>query len=177
MTHEITIETAGRIDIPSIVSCNLGSKTVEKLKGFAPPREARHFCNENELNSQWKGLNMVNGGEVFKATVGGDIAGYILVRFNPEFLLIDNIDVHLKFQMRGIGSALVKYCEQEAARRKIYLSKLTITSNESGEIWKGFGFWVKMRYREIARYGTEFSKKFGFIEMERYLKNRHSYHK
>ena len=64
---------------------------------------------------------------------------------------IDNIVVSKEERKKGIGMALVEYVEQLTKSRGFDMITTDTTEHVNGILWKAYGFWKKMGYKDEGR--------------------------
>jgi ribosomal protein S18 acetylase RimI-like enzyme len=160
------IRPATRIDIPSIVWCNLTSKTLEEIAGYGPPLDQRLFANEKKLEQAWRTENEVDGELVYVYEQNARVVAFVVIRVEPEAIELDNIDVAKDFQGKGIGKALVRFVEALAKDlSKKYVTLDTSRNKRSGRPWRAYWFWLKMGHSEESEIETHLGQRYGVTEI------------
>lgn len=147
----LIVRPASIADITSIIKIRLGALTGEELVGFTIPNRNFYWTNE-KFRELWSEENRLkDNSEVFVAEEKGKVIGFII--FNLEVIddNIDNIVVAKEEQGKGIGRALVEYVEELAKSRGIDYITTDTTENTMGVLWKAYGFWKKMGYKDTGR--------------------------
>jgi len=160
------IRPATRMDIPSIVWCNLTAKTDEEIIGYGPPSAQRTFANKERLERAWGSGNEVDGELAYVHEENGKVVAYVLIRVDPDAIELDNIDVSRNFQRKRIGEALVRFVEDLARDlAKKYVTLGTSRNQKTGKPWRSYGFWLKMGYSEDGEVETDEDRRNGFTEI------------
>lgn len=159
------IRPATRMDIPSIVRCNLTAKTEDETIGYGAPLDRRTFANEDRLEQAWGSENEVEGELAYVFEENGVVA-YVLIEVKPDAIELDNIDVTKDRQGKGIGKALVRYVEDLAREQsKKYVTLGTSRNQKTGRPWRSYRFWLRMGYSEDGEIQTDEGKQNGFTEI------------
>lgn len=160
------IRPATRMDIPSIVWCNLSAKTDEEIIGYGLPSAKRTLANKERLERAWGSGNNVEGELAYVYEENGRVVAYVLIRVDPDAIELDNIDVARDFQGKRIGEALVRFVEDTARDlAKKYVTLGTSRNQETRKPWKSYGFWLKMGYLEDGEIQTDEGRQNGFSEI------------
>ena len=65
----------------------------------------------------------------------GEIAGGLIMTFEPDHAVVSNVAVHPRFQGRGLGGMLMRFAEETARERRLFELRLTthvaLTANVS----------------------------------------------
>jgi ribosomal protein S18 acetylase RimI-like enzyme len=90
---------------------------------------------------------VIRAADTWVAVEDGEVVGLIVLRRQPDHLLIENVAVHPAAQQRGIGSALLSRAEQQAsgagvAELRLY-THVTMTANQA--------YYRRHGYRESHR--------------------------
>ena len=110
------------------------------------------YWSINRLEEDWiKENKLKDGFEVFVAEKNGQIVGFIFFNMNNHEDNIDNIVVSKKERKKGVGRALVEYVERLAKSRGFEKITTDTTQNVNGIVWKGYGFWKKIGYKDNGR--------------------------
>ena len=160
------IRPATKLDIPSIVRCNLTAKGDEEIIGYGSPFAQRTFASEERLGKVWGSGNEVDGELAYVYEENGKVVAYVLIRVDPDAIELDNIDVTKDFQGKRIGEALVRFVEDLArGLAKKYVTLGTSRNQETGKPWRSYGFWLKMGYPEDGEIQTDEGRQYGFTEI------------
>jgi ribosomal protein S18 acetylase RimI-like enzyme len=149
--YSLIVRPASISDVSSIIKIRLEALTEEELDGFTVPNANLYWTNE-KINESWDKENKLkDNSEVFVAEDNGRVIGFII--FNQEVSddNIDNIVVEKQEQGKGVGKALVKYVEELAKSRGFDFITTDTTENSMGVLWKAYGFWKKMGYKDTGR--------------------------
>ena len=90
---------------------------------------------------------LVAAGQVSVATEDGTIVGALVLRPQPEALLVENVAVAPAAQGRGVGRSLMAFAEQRA--RELGLAKVTLYTNE--RMTENLRFYPALGYVEVDR--------------------------
>ena len=85
--------------------------------------------------------------EVHVCERGGEIVGMLVLAFEPDHVLIENVAVRPDRQGEGIGRALLACAEAEARSREIH--RLRLYTNE--KMTENIAMYGRLGYREVAR--------------------------
>jgi ribosomal protein S18 acetylase RimI-like enzyme len=147
-------------DIPGIVEVRLASVEEEETRGFSRAGGSA-FSSVEKLKKVWaEGNRLSDGYGLVVAEKNGRIVGFIVFKVENDYGYIDNIHVARNQQRRGVGRALVAYVESTVKANGCPLMKTDTTENNAGILWKSYGFWVSMGYRDTGeRLHTEWGFK------------------
>jgi ribosomal protein S18 acetylase RimI-like enzyme len=167
MTHvPVSIRSAKRDDIPAIVECANSSTSEEEEVGFGQPLSERTFNDVGRLSAAWRDPNVVGSDvmgeeEVIVAEAAGRVVGYVTVEERGVDLELVNIDVRRELQGRGIGSRLVQFVEERAAREGKRGITLGTTRNAKGVPWKSLPWWQKLGYTVTGEEENAYTRSIG----------------
>ena len=158
----LVIRPASVRDVPSIVEVRLGALTENEISGFSVPGD-RPYSSIESLLKIWVSQNiMSDGSEVFVAECEGKVVGFVVYNMKSVDDNIENVVVAKEEQGKGIGKALVEYVERLAISRGYDVMKTDSTENGEGVLWKAYGFWRKMGYKDT---GERVATKYGFKDI------------
>lgn len=60
---------------------------------------------------------LIAAGETFVVEDGGHVLGVLVLKDEPDALLLENVAVHPEAQGRGLGRGLISFAQEEARRR------------------------------------------------------------
>lgn len=86
-------------------------------------------------------------GQAFVAAVGDTVAGVLILVAEPGVLQIENVAVDPAFQRTGVGLQLMRWSEEEAARRGLGVVRLY--TNE--RMVRNVALYERLGYRETHR--------------------------
>ncbi len=89
----------------------------------------------------------LRNGTVWVADESGSLAGLVVLLTGEDHLLLDNIAVEPARHGRGIGGALLRFAEQEAARRSY--RELRLYTHES--MTENLAMYAALGWEEIGR--------------------------
>ena len=90
---------------------------------------------------------LIEGGDVWVAEAGEDIAGVLVVRPQKSSLFLENVAVAPRRQGTGVGRALIEFAEARA--RELGLSEVTLYTNE--RMTENLRLYPSLGYRETGR--------------------------
>ena len=101
--------------------------------------------------------------EVWVLERGGEIAGVIVLKDEPDGLMIDNVAVRPEAQGNGFGRALLAFAEREARRRgygavRLYANVIMV---KNIAIYERLGFVEVERFRDGASTRIQMAKLVG----------------
>jgi ribosomal protein S18 acetylase RimI-like enzyme len=93
---------------------------------------------------------LVAAGEVEVLALGGEVAGFIVMRPGADHLFIENVAVHPDHQGRGLGQRLLARAESEAGARGLPALRLytNVKMTENFPFYEALGFVETERRRE-----------------------------
>ncbi len=94
----------------------------------------------------------VAAGEVHVVTVGGAVAGYIVIMARPDCLFVDNVAVQPDRQGQGLGLRLMAFAEETARRSNLPRLRLytNLAMSENLDFYGHLGFTETGRRREAG---------------------------
>ena len=90
---------------------------------------------------------LVDAGVVSVAVSEDELVGVLVLRAQPDSLLLENVAVSPAAQGRGIGRALVDFAEQRA--RELAVGRVTLYTNE--HMTENLAFYPALGFREVDR--------------------------
>jgi N-acetylglutamate synthase-like GNAT family acetyltransferase len=97
------------------------------------------------MNADYPAL--VADGAVWVALNRGELVGVLVLREEPESLLLENVAVNPEAQGKGIGRALVNFAEQHA--RELGLPKVRLYTNAL--MSENLAFYPRLGYVAVSR--------------------------
>jgi ribosomal protein S18 acetylase RimI-like enzyme len=92
----------------------------------------------------------VRDGTAWVADVNGEVAGVLVLLDEPDHLLLDNVAVDPGHRRTGIGRALLRFAETEAARRGH--GEIRLYTHET--MVENVALYARIGYQEVGR-GTQ----------------------
>ena len=151
---EVKIEIATIDDVSDIaeIACQTGKIHEEVLPNYFKPSDAKGKIKylQEAIESQYS--------EVFKATNGGRIVGYLVLYIwdhpaeyfvYPEYGFIGSLGVDEKYRHRGIGTLLIKTAENWCKEHDVGAIELDVfTFNQNAErLYANLGYMEMKRNR------------------------------
>jgi ribosomal protein S18 acetylase RimI-like enzyme len=90
---------------------------------------------------------LVHEGVVSVAIAEGSIVGVLVLRPQPDSLILENVAVVPARQGRGIGRALIAFAEERA--RQLELNKITLYTN--AQMTENLSLYRRLGYVEVGR--------------------------
>ncbi|HKK97428.1 MAG TPA: GNAT family N-acetyltransferase [Marivita sp.] len=130
------IEPATPSEVPAIIDCaHAAYAEYLPLIGRKPAPMVADFAGH------------VRRSEIFVARVRGAFAGYIVFFARDDAMFLENVAVHPDMAGRGIGTALIGFCERCA--REAGLAQVRLYTNE--KMGAPLALYPKLGYREVDR--------------------------
>lgn len=76
----------------------------------------------------------INAGMAHVVTLDGHVAGYIVFFARPGHMFLENVAVRDAARGRGVGKALIRYCEAEALRLGLPAVELYTNAKMTGNL-------------------------------------------
>ncbi len=147
----LVIREATVADIPLIAEVRSGALTEQEIFGFSVPGSGL-FYSKGKLVEMWDtGNRLKEGSEVFVASFGRRVIGFIVFNMTNLDDNMDNVVVAKNEQGKGVGKALVRHVEALAKFRGMDFVTTGTTENARGVPWKAYGFWMKMGYEDTGK--------------------------
>ena len=115
------------------------------VRGAYAPFVPRIGREPAPMNADYAGL--IARREVWVATDSDGVIGVLVLRPQPDSLLLENVAVAPACQGRGIGRALIAFAEKHA--RELGLGEMTLYTNE--RMTENLHFYPRLGYIETER--------------------------